>query len=120
MPEIDSEQCRLTSKLPLCPVCRELARPNILMFGDPYWRGDVYRKQWERYQKWLLEIENPVVIELGAGTFIPSVRIESERRAVDKLIRVNLREAEVPNGKGISFYDGALDMLKSIDQFVDS
>ena len=116
---LDKHGSATFDELPLCPVCRELARPNILMFGDPYWRGEIYRKQWQRYQEWLLRIEIPVVIELGAGTFIPSVRMESERRAVDRLIRINLREAEVPNGKGIPFYDGALDTLKSIDHFVD-
>ena len=116
IPEIDDEQCRLISELPACPVCRELARPNILMFGDPSWLGDVYRKQWERYQKWLLKIENPVVIELGAGTFIPSVRMESERQANVRLIRINPREAEIPDNRGISFYESSLSTLKSLDR----
>ena len=118
IPEIDDEQCRLISELPACPVCRELARPNILMFGDPYWQGDVYRKQWVRYQKWLLNIENPVVIELGAGSFIPSARMESERRANGRLIRINPREAEIPDNRGISFFGGSLSTLKSLDHHV--
>jgi NAD-dependent SIR2 family protein deacetylase len=37
VPEVDEESCRLRSALPLCPVCGNVARPNILMFGDGCW-----------------------------------------------------------------------------------
>jgi len=42
-----------------------------------------------------------VVVELGAGTAVPSVRMTSEKAArhlAGKLIRINVREAQVPEG----------------------
>ena len=60
-------------------------------------------------------LKKPIVIELGAGTFIPSVRMESERQAIRRLIRINPREAETPDNRGISFYEGSLSALKSLD-----
>ena len=33
-PKVDERSCTLLSDLPTCPGCGELARPNILMFGD--------------------------------------------------------------------------------------
>ena len=60
--------------LPLCPHCGELARPNVLMFND--W-GHVHERaedKYEVFEAWLTGVRNPVVIELGAGINIPSVR----------------------------------------------
>jgi len=49
-PEIDEEQCLLTGELPLCPRCRKIARPNILMFGDWGWLGQRSQAQDSRLQ----------------------------------------------------------------------
>jgi len=37
---IDEEEFRALPPLPLCPRCRALARPNVLMFGDGNWIPD--------------------------------------------------------------------------------
>lgn len=70
------------------------ARPNILMFGD--WKIDYKRTsiQEERYSKWKRQNKNKkiLIIELGAGTTISTVRRESETIAKyynGKLIRIN-------------------------------
>ncbi len=55
-----------------------LARPNILMFGDGEWIEGPTRSQWRQQQRWLGEVTRPVVIEIGAGTAIPSVRYFSQ------------------------------------------
>jgi hypothetical protein len=55
-----------------------------------------------------------VVIELGAGLAIPTVRWTCER-AGWRLIRINLRKAATPDG-GISIPLGALEKLRSIDE----
>jgi hypothetical protein len=36
-PRVDEEACRLLGEPPRCPHCGDIARPNILMFGDWGW-----------------------------------------------------------------------------------
>lgn len=81
--------------LPSCPACGAIARPNILMFGDSDWDSSYVDVQRQRYQRWLgmTEGHNIVAIEVGAGTAIPTVRIESERRA-NYVMRINPRESQ--------------------------
>jgi len=114
-PEIDVGNCRLVSKLPTCTQCGVTARPNIFMFGDFRWQDELYRRQQLRYQSWLDKIDKLVVIELGAGIHIPTVRLESERRAANRLIRINPLAANIPAGQGISFSHGALETLRALD-----
>jgi NAD-dependent SIR2 family protein deacetylase len=121
-PEIDEEQCLLTGKLPLCPRCAKIARPNILMFGDWGWLEQRSNAQDSRLQAWLRRVEHPVVIEVGAGTHIPTVRLLGERLK-GSLIRINPREAQLPDGKnskhgkgdqGVAIAAGALEALRAI------
>lgn len=37
IPEVDESSGTLTNTPPICPRCRQLARPNILMFGGYAW-----------------------------------------------------------------------------------
>ena len=117
-PIIDTENSRMYSDIPACPRCGHSARPNILMFGDWNWQDELYRRQMRRYQAWLGQVEKMVVIELGAGTHIPTVRHESERRAGKYLIRINPREAQIPDGQGVTISCGALDALRQIDELL--
>jgi len=113
-PSVDEEQCRFIAELPRCPQCGALARPNILLFGDFNWVSDLYNRQAARYRDWLKQVAKPVVIEMGAGISIPTVRMESERRAKGRLIRINPGEPEIPPGAGISFNAGAMEALLEI------
>lgn len=117
-PIIHTENCRIISDLPVCPRCGHSARPNILTFGDWNWQDELYRRQMRRYQTWLSQVEYRVVIELGAGIHIPTVRHESERRTRNRLIRINPRAAEIPDGMGISFTTGAMETLSRINEFL--
>lgn len=96
IPEIDRDACRLINALPTCPHCSALARPNILMFGDWGWVDRRSAVQHRRLADWLAGVERPVCIEIGAGTFVPSVRHFSESCAAP-LIRINPDEADVPD-----------------------
>lgn len=87
-------------ELPTCPTCGALARPNVLMFGDMGWlpvrylsysppactgshdiilfmpnSGDVQERA---YDRWVDDVKHAkakvVIIEIGAGTAIPTVR----------------------------------------------
>lgn len=113
-PVVDAEACRLVTPLPRCPACGSLARPNILMFGDGHWVSDRYDAQDAACTTWLRSVQKPVVIELGAGTAVPSVRFFGEYQGIP-MIRINVREAESTMGNCISLPMGALEALQAID-----
>lgn len=102
---VDEIAFRAVEPLPRCRQCGELARPNILMFSDPHWLSDRTAAQEARFDRWLAELSRRrariAIIELGAGTAIPTVRSTSERVADahrGKLIRINPRECQLPPG----------------------
>ena len=104
--------------LPACPECGGDARPNVLMFGDFGWIGDVSQEQSRRYTEWLESLRGKrlTVIEIGAGVAVPSVRHESESLLRDfgaTLVRVNPREPEGPPGT-VSIRSGGLDAARRI------
>ena len=112
-PVVDEDQCLLTSGLPTCPHCGGLARPNILMFGDGGWLEFRERIQNAALRQWLRRVECPVVIELGAGTSIPTVRMLGQQ--IDgAMIRINLRESQVPRKSDIGLAVNALEGLQAI------
>lgn len=105
-------------RFPHCLHCGAVARPNILMFGDNAWLSERAACQQQGFNRFLASAEAPLlVIELGAGTAIPTIRHLSERltrRDGSRLIRINPREAQVPAGQ-ISLPVGALEGLKQIE-----
>ncbi|MBN8505012.1 MAG: hypothetical protein J0L58_11080 [Burkholderiales bacterium] len=116
-PDIDEATCRWRGVLPRC-ACGALLRPNILMFGDGGWDGSRYEAQAVRLQSWLRRCERPLVVELGAGTAIPSVRRFGEAVVLEgggRLLRINPREAALPRSLGLSLPMGALAALRGIE-----
>lgn len=116
---VDETTFRAQGELPRCPRCGEVARPNILMFGDPGWDEARSDAQAESMRAWLetLRGHRIVVVECGAGTTIPTVRMMSERvtRALGGiLVRVNVREPSGPEGT-LSFSIDALEGLHALD-----
>ncbi len=115
------EGFRAREPLPRCPACGELARPNVLMFGDGAWVSDRTDTQERRFTRWLSSVpEKPaalVVVELGAGTAVPTVRLTGEQlqRRGATLVRINVREPEGPRGT-IGLAGGAAATLAAIDQ----
>lgn len=120
-PEIDESECLLTGEWPLCPRCRKIARPNILMFGDWGWLAQRSDAQEGRLQAWLRGVERLLVIEVGAGTHIPTVRLLGERLK-GHLIRINPGEPQLPAGKGstgVAIAGSGLEALRAIAARVD-
>lgn len=113
--DVDHQTIRCRSELPRCRNCGGISRPNILMFGDWGWNDARSLEQQRRYERWRTSTADcrRVVIELGAGLAVPTVRVECEYSG-DTLIRINPREAETPAG-GISIPCGALAALMRID-----
>jgi NAD-dependent SIR2 family protein deacetylase len=113
-PEIDSENCRWLGDVPHCPTCGGVARPNILMFGDGAWLGQRSRAQHLRLESWRRRIDRLLVIELGAGLAVPTVRWFGESLGVP-LIRINPRESEVQSSQSVSLPLGAVAALAAIE-----
>jgi len=106
-------------KIPHCPFCRDVSRPNILMFGDWSWISDRTDAQRLKFREFLNENrgQRMVVIEMGAGRAIPTIRYTSEElgEAPDTaVIRINPREPEI-DAPHISLPCGALEGLQRID-----
>jgi NAD-dependent SIR2 family protein deacetylase len=117
---IDETTMRAREPLPICPHCGALARPNILMFNDWSWESSRTSMQQSGLNAWLRQVGNSptVIIECGAGTAIPTVRRFCEEAADSpgrSLIRINLREPEVPEGH-LALAMGALEGLRYIDK----
>ena len=112
-PVVDEARCRISSASPHCPDCGAVARPNILMFGDWGWNEARTALQQARYEDWRAAAQSPVVIELGAGTAIPSVRLFGERQGVP-LIRINPDVVEGERGQILGIPLGALEAVKNI------
>ncbi len=112
--QVDEENCQLLSNLPVCPECGGLSRPNILMFNDWGWISNRTEMQMERLNKWYRKTNRPVVLEIGAGVHVPTVRHASESFNVP-IIRINPDYPEVPKSTDIGLALGALDALRLIN-----
>ena len=115
--DIDTMRAR---HIPACPRCGGAARPNILMFGDWSWLPDRTRGQEMRFDLFVDQHREQrlVIIEMGAGTAIPTIRYTSERlgdRPGATVVRINPREPQVPRPH-LSLPCGALAGLTGIDE----
>lgn len=118
VPDVDEEACQLRNAAPTCPRCGGLARPNILMFNDDGWVADREQAQSDRLRRWLAQVSRPVVVELGAGAAVPTVRHLSHavvQQLGGRLVRINLREPAVPTGLDVGLPMGALAALQALD-----
>jgi len=117
-PHVDNVACRLRNEPPTCPHCGGMARPNILMFGDWIWNEQRSAAQEARLQRLLSKAERPLVVELGAGTAIPSVRYFGQSvisHHNGRMIRINPREPQVTSPSDVGLAAGALEALSAID-----
>jgi NAD-dependent SIR2 family protein deacetylase len=115
---IDEESMRAVPPLPECPDCGDLARPNILMFGDVSWLPQRSQVNLDAVNAWRKNHRNLVAVEIGAGLAVPTVRRYAELAAAStgNLIRINPREPEVRHGRGISLPMNALEALTALDE----
>jgi NAD-dependent SIR2 family protein deacetylase len=109
-PEVDAASCRLGNEAPVCPFCGSMARPNILMFGDFSWVEARTRQQQAALDAWRQGIRRLVVIEIGAGLAVPTVRWYGESLGVP-LLRINTTQPEVASARAIGVASGAAETL---------
>jgi NAD-dependent SIR2 family protein deacetylase len=114
--DVETMQAR---SVPKCIRCGAVARPNILMFGDFAWVDARTRRQEAAFRSFIegREGDGLVVVEMGAGTAIPTIRSMGERlgsRRGSTLIRVNPREPWVDEAH-LSLACGAMEGLFGIE-----
>jgi hypothetical protein len=92
------------------------------MFGDADWLEARCQSQRQALRRWLAQDMKPLIIEIGAGTGIPTVRHFSEQLTLNtpgaRLIRINVREPELPPhlaaDKGVGLAMPALEALTAV------
>jgi NAD-dependent SIR2 family protein deacetylase len=118
---IDGATFRAIEPFPACPSCGGPARPNVLMFGDGEWDERRSSEQEAAFLDWYVRAREKrlAIVELGAGRAVPTVRNFCERIGADSrgpLVRINLREPEVPAVRDVPIPLGAAQALREIDE----
>lgn len=118
--QIDLDTLSAEGELPRCPHCGALARPNVLMFNDTRWVDPRASEQGRRFEQWLARVRGRrlMILEIGAGTAVPTIRTLSERiaqRNLTTLVRVNPDAMQADDGI-IAIPLGALEALNAISQ----
>ena len=113
-PEVEIVACKLLNALQQCPYCQEMARPNILMFNDCEWIDQRAAAQEICLRDWLAGTKRRVIVEMGAGQAIATVRRFSERNG-PRVVRINPDFFKIDSHLGIGIQGGALEVLRAID-----
>jgi NAD-dependent SIR2 family protein deacetylase len=112
---VDVETGRWSGPLPTCTRCGALLRPAVLMFNDFVWESNIFERKGPPLKAWLSQVQKLVVIEMGAGLGIPTVRHFAEASAATgQLVRINLRDAEVEGANAVGIGLGALQALAAL------
>ncbi|GEL17443.1 NAD-dependent protein deacetylase [Pseudonocardia asaccharolytica DSM 44247 = NBRC 16224] len=120
--QVDPMTMRAAAPLPSCPACGGLARPNILMFGDWSWDPARTQPQLDAHTGWLRSLRAEgrrlAVVEIGAGTAVPTVRRQAELASASSgaLVRINVREPAVRHGRGVGIAAPAAATLLALDE----
>lgn len=84
------------------------------MFGDWKWVSRYADRQERALAAWLESAERLIVVELGAGRALPTVRRFSERQG-RRVIRINPRDYSISPAVGVGIAGGALEVLQRLD-----
>ena len=123
VPIVDETRCALLGTMPACPYCGGIARPHILMFNDSAWIADRHDRQAARLQRWIERLRRPVIVEIGAGVNVGTVREFSQRTVLrhgGSLVRINPRESEIGTLPGVGIHARALETLAAIDALLNT
>ncbi len=120
---VDEDLFEALEPLPRCENCGNVARPNVLMFGDWAWVAERTLSQRKRLITWLESISSKnhplAVVEIGAGEAVPTVRNQAEhlvRKFDARLIRINPRDYRVPDKVHVSLPLGGAEGVDGIAQ----
>jgi hypothetical protein len=121
--------------LPGCQLPEDISgapnRPNVLMFADGEVDDTIITQQSGKFDCWLASLDSDaklVVVEIGAGTAVATIRYCAESTASrfrnSTFVRINLDDYGLPFGDNyrddLSVPLGALDALSRIDKVIDA
>lgn len=119
VPQTDDTLCEWVGpRLPSCPKCRGLARPNILMFNDSHWIETFAAIGRGNFEQWIEKVGTFVVLEIGAGTGLPTIR-RIGRSLGSPLIRINPLGGADADAE-VSLLCGALVGLRGVQKALSS
>ena len=113
--------------VPKCTYCDATMRPNIFLFDDDGFYSRRQQRQLQDYSRFLEGRVGPmVVLEFGAGTAVPTIRMQAERLARRNdvvIIRVNPQTSGEDHWQSANDDDdavihlrmGALEAISAID-----
>ena len=90
-----------------------------MMFSDWELLERREKQQAARMENWLSSMSRPVVVEIGAGSAIPSVRHFSHciiHEFGGRLVRINPRESSAPTTFYVGLASGSRHALAEIDR----
>lgn len=102
--------------LPKCPKCGKMSRPNVYMFRDHTYVPTRSKWQKSNLEKKLAEYEKVLVLEIGSGPHVQTIRAMTRkvvREKNAKLIRINPDYSDV-RAPHMSVADGALATLSTV------
>jgi len=107
MPVATDGTFKIQGEIPRCPGCQGCARPSVFMFGDSTWLSTITQEQEAAFNAWIKMLKQNqarlVVLEIGAGITVPTIRWQSEQIAQEfrcPLIRINPVHASNRSGMG--------------------
>lgn len=106
-------------EVPLCPFCGAVARPNILMFGDYDWIALRTEQQEMHLRDWLMRVKKLVVVEVGVGKAIPTLRRFGEANST-RVIRINPRDFSIAARQGVGLAERAAAGLERLDSLLNA
>jgi NAD-dependent SIR2 family protein deacetylase len=112
-----NEEVGEVEEVPICDRCQQMVRPNVLMFDDWDFKDYRHAKQFDNYRLFKDTLNDVAIIEIGAGTHLPSIRmfgnnlVNSYKKCT--LIRVNKYEAHFDKPK---YGGGPMFNVKVIDK----
>jgi NAD-dependent SIR2 family protein deacetylase len=112
MPKFTSELSTLEAA-PHCPHCGSVMRPVVMMFSDYYFEDKIVREQSDKFWAWRMSKKNVIGIELGAGTYVPSIRSMS-RDCTNATIRINPHDFQVNRPEDISIQATAIEGIDTL------
>jgi NAD-dependent SIR2 family protein deacetylase len=118
---VDPATMRAQPPLPSCPRCGALARPNILMFGDASFDPSDAGPRLAAYTEFVRAHRRGLaVVEIGAGTALPTVRRQAELASAvtGALVRINVREPQVRDPRAVGIAAPAAETLLALSRLV--
>ena len=122
--DVDMNTFRARGDLPRCPDCGKICRPNILMFNDWAWNSARSEDQSSRFDHICTHARSAdasiVIVEIGAGESVPTVRNFSNsalyQHSRTVLIRINPDSPFAHRSKSISLSMSGLEALQEISK----